>query len=113
MAEMVDFDVHLDFSSVVINGSNSVFIDFKEEIYTLSIPCPSDFLCFWKLDNTSIVAAGNTSMGVRFRPDQIGNRTISYVTIMNSTYTTLVSYLISVRPLLETGNSRASKEKCS
>jgi hypothetical protein len=94
----------LDFSSANISGLSVVSIDFNPQIYTISMPCPWNWFCFWMLDNTSVSINASTSVTITFRPDQIGIHTLSYVAIVYGNYRTLCSYSISVGPLINTGN---------
>jgi hypothetical protein len=93
-----------DFSSTTISGLSEVAIDFIEQIYDVSMSCPSNRLCAWMLDNCIIVLRSSTSVKLTFRPDQIGHHTLSYVGIIDGSYRVLVSHSISVKPKLETGN---------
>ncbi|CAF0797491.1 unnamed protein product [Adineta ricciae] len=81
-----------------ITGSTSFSIDSNIQIYNVTVPCPSDGTCMWLLDDHIIVPQANISVTLIFHPEDIGNRTLSYVTYTANKPTILASLALSISP---------------
>ena len=86
-----------------ITGPAEVILDYAEQTYTVSMACPTSLFCMWTLNNSSPALTSNSSIKLRFRPDQIGTHTLSYVTIVNGMARPLASMSVSVKPIAPTG----------
>ena len=94
----------LDYTQAYISGPREVTVSYEETRYNVSVGCPANVLCIWTLDDASISISSDTSVMVRFRPDQIGNHVLSYGSIINNTYQAFVSTTLTVKIARESGN---------
>ena len=95
----------LDYTQAYITGPREVTVSYGETRYNVSMGCPSNALCMWTLDDESVSISSDTSLTVRFRPDQIGNHVLSYGAIVNNTtYQAFVSTPLTVRSARESGS---------
>lgn len=83
----------------IINGPNSFPVDSIGQ-FNVSVNCTSSLTCMWLLDNAVISITSNTSIGLTFRQQDIGNRTLSYVAYSQNNPRILASLLLSILPSL-------------
>ncbi|UJR18341.1 hypothetical protein I4U23_005243 [Adineta vaga] len=81
-----------------IKGPIIFSLDFNEQIYNVSIQCPSDCTCMWLLDDEIISSESDSSVTLTFHEKNIGNRTLSYVKYIANRPTNLASLLLSILP---------------
>jgi hypothetical protein len=82
----------------VITGPNSFSIDLIGRMYNVSITCPNGATCMWYLDNYVINSTSSTSVILIFKPENVGNRTLSYAKIISNNPLILASLLLSILP---------------
>jgi hypothetical protein len=87
----------------IITGPTLFSIDSKKQMYQVSIKCPLGITCMWLLDGQVIAATSSTSVTLIFKPEHIGNRTLSYVKFIATKPTILASLLVCILPSTRRG----------
>lgn len=82
----------------VITGLTLVYLDYPYQTYNISICCPDNGLCTWRLDDGFIGSINTTSIDITFTKDHIGNRTLKYIVFINGKTVVLAKLLIIILP---------------